>query len=493
MSLIKVSNLSFAYDGSYDMVFENVSFQIDTAWRLGFVGRNGRGKTTFLKLLLGELEYGGSISGGVDFEYFPYEVADKQNLTMDVVREIAPDCEDWEVFRELSLLEVEDDVIWRPFDTLSGGEQTKVLLAALFLKGAEFLLIDEPTNHLDGKARQAVGEYLKRKKGFILVSHDRALLDGCVDHILSINKANIEVRQGNFSTWWQNKQLQDNFEIAKNEKLKKDIGRLSAAAARASGWSDRVEKSKFGQKVSGIKPDKGNIGHKSAKMMKRSKTLESRRQAALAEKSGLLHNVERDEKLKVSPLAHYSEQLVQLEDISLFYGDKAVCEGVSFAVNQGERVALCGRNGCGKSSILKLICGEKIAYSGQLCKVSNLKISYVPQKTDHLRGTLTEYARSLDIDESIFKTILRKMDFERLQFEKDMADFSEGQKKKVLIAGSLCEQAHLYIWDEPLNFIDVISRIQIEELLLKYQPTLLFVEHDMAFAENIATKSVELR
>lgn len=493
MSLIKICDLSFCYDGSYDMIFENVNLQLDTDWRLGLVGRNGRGKTTLLKLLCGEYEYGGSISGGVNFAYFPYEVADENDFTIEVVRQIAPDCADWEICRELSLLAVADDVLYRSFATLSGGERTKVLLAALFLKSDGFLLIDEPTNHLDGAARQAVGEYLKRKKGFILVSHDRALLDTCVDHIIAINKTDIKIQQGNFSTWWQNKQWQDNFEIGKNEKLKKEIRHLAAAAKRNAAWSDRVEKSKFGQKVSGIKPDKGHIGHKSAKMMKRSKVVEGRRQAALEEKSQLLHNVERDEKLAVSPLRHYSERLVQLDGVSLFYGEKTVCEDVSFAVNQGERVALGGRNGCGKSSILKLLCGEDISYSGHVYRAANLKISYVPQNTDHLRGTLSEYARGLSIDESIFKSILRKMDFSRVQFEKDMADFSEGQKKKVMIAGSLCEQAHLYIWDEPLNFIDVISRMQIEDLLLKYQPTLLFVEHDMAFARNIATQLVDLK
>jgi lincosamide and streptogramin A transport system ATP-binding/permease protein len=96
------------------------------------------------------------------------------------------------------------------------------------------------------------------------------------------------------------------------------------------------------------------------------------------------------------------------------------------------------------------------------------------------------------LDESLFKSILRKLDLSRLQLEKDISTFSAGQKKKVLIAKSLSEQAHLYIWDEPLNFIDVISRMQIEKLLLEYEPTLLFVEHDSEFSANIATKMIEL-
>ena len=191
MSLINVSNLTFAYDGSYDNIFENVSFQIDTNWKLGFTGRNGRGKTTFLNLLLKKFEYSGTISSQCVFEYFPFEVPDKGMITAQVVESIYPEHQEWGLVRELSLLEIDEEVLRRPFCTLSNGEQTKVLLAALFLKKNSFLLIDEPTNHLDTYGRELLSKYLKGKKGYILVSHDRALLDGCIDHILSINKTDM--------------------------------------------------------------------------------------------------------------------------------------------------------------------------------------------------------------------------------------------------------------------------------------------------------------
>lgn len=492
MSLINVANLTFAYEGSYSNIFEGVSFQIDTNWRLGFTGRNGRGKTTFLKLLLGKYDYSGTISSSVVFEYFPYEVSDTESFTIDVIREISPNALDWEIMRELSLLDVTDDVLYRQFFTLSKGEQTKALLAALFLKENSFLLIDEPTNHLDAMARMILSNYLKSKNGFILVSHDRAFLDNCVDHILAINKTNIEIQKGNFSSWWINKELQDNFELAENEKRKKDISRLTAAAQRTSDWSERVEKSKHGTTNSGSKLDKGFVGHKAAKMMKRSKSIESRQQALIDEKSKLLKNIESSETLKISPLRYHTNRLLELSDISIAYGERVVCSDVSFVIEQGDRIALQGKNGCGKSSILKLICGEEIVHTGILRKNGRLKISYVSQNTADLSGNLTDYAQYNCLNESLFKAILRKLDFSREQFEKGLEDFSEGQKKKVLIAKSLCEQAHLYIWDEPLNYIDILSRMQIETLLLEYQPTILFVEHDSAFCSNIATKTVQL-
>lgn len=492
MSLISVTNLTFGYDGSYDNIFENVSFQMDTDWKLGFTGRNGRGKTTFLNLLLGKYEYSGTISAKANFEYFPFTVTNPENNTLDVIGSIYPDYLLWQVMRELSLLQVSEEVLYRPFETLSNGEQTKVLLATLFLKENSFLLIDEPTNHLDMNAREVVSDYLSSKHGFILVSHDRAFLDNCVDHILSINKTNIEIQKGNFSSWWENKKMQDNFELAENEKLRKDITRLSSAAKRTADWSDKVEKTKVGTKNSGLRPDRGYIGHKSAKMMKRAKAIEARQQSAIDDKAKLLKNIESAGRLKISPIDFYADRLAELDKVSIFYGNKAACEDVSFTVEQGDRIALYGKNGSGKSSLIKLICGENITYTGTFRKASQLKISYVSQDTSHLNGSLTDYAADNDIDESIFKATLRNLDFSRVQFEKDMSDFSGGQKKKVLIAKSLSEKAHLYIWDEPLNFIDVISRMQIEELLLEYSPTILFVEHDSEFCKNIATKIFEL-
>lgn len=488
MSLINVSNLSFTYEGSYDSIFENVSFQLDTDWKTGFTGRNGRGKTTFLKLLLGKYEYSGEISANVSFEYFPYEVADPELTAIEVLENICPDLQYWQIAKEFSALEMDEAALYRPFVLLSNGERTKAMLAAMFLKENSFLLIDEPTNHLDMRGRELVGKYLNSKKGFILVSHDRSFLDGCTDHTLSINRTNIEVQRGSFSSWLANKERQDSFEIAENNRLKKEISRLRETSREKSTWSDRVEKTKFG----GDCPDRGYAGHKSAKMMKRAKTMESRSQSAMEEKSKLLKNIESSEELKIHQLPFHSARLALLKDVSITYGSTAACSGVSFSIERGDRIALTGKNGSGKSSILKLICGGDIPHTGLVEVASGLKISYVPQDASDLSGSLSNYCLGLGIDNTLFRTILRKLDFSRDQFEKSLEQLSAGQKKKILIAGSLCQQAHLHIWDEPMNYIDVISRMQIEELLLKFQPTILFVEHDRAFVEKTATRVVEL-
>ena len=488
MSMIRVENLTFAYPSSCDNIFENVNFQIDTNWKLGFIRRNGRGKTTFLNLLLGKYEYHGKIRSSVQFDYFPYPINDKSKSTADILSEVCPMAEEWELLRELSYLEVREDILIKPFFTLSNGEQTKVLLAALFLNDGHFLLIDEPTNHLDMRARETVSAYLKRKKGFILVSHDRCFLDGCVDHILSINRSSIDVQSGNFSAWFTNFQRQQEFELNQNIKLKKSIDNMKKSAQRASAWSDRIETSKYGNGS----VDRGYIGHKSAKMMKRAKSIEVRQQRAIEEKSHLLKNLEIVESLKIAPLHYFSDTLVTFSDIAPIFDGKNVCQPISFEIKRGERIVLDGKNGSGKTSLLKLLTGQQIEHNGRITVGSGVVISYVPQDTSMLKGSLSEFARSSNIDESLFKTILRKMDFSRIQFEKKMENFSAGQKKKVLIAKSLCEQAHLYIWDEPLNYIDIYSRMQIENLIKEFSPTMIFVEHDFTFRNNIATKSILL-
>lgn len=532
MSQISVNDLTFSYDTAYDNIFENVSFQIDTDWRLGFIGRNGRGKTTFLNLLMGKYEYRGNILSSVSFDYFPFEVADQSQNTLNIIKDTIAPFSMWEnemkkyysmggtepaesteeqalerygelldlyqahdgyiidelIEKELAKLEVDLSVLSRPFSSLSYGERTKIMLAALFLKKNNFLLIDEPTNHLDAEGRETLANYLQSKKGFILVSHDRAFLDACIDHVLSINRSNIEVVKGNYTTWYQNKELQDRYEIEKNEQLKKDISMLSAAARQASDWSYQVEASKIGSHSF----DRGFIGHKAAKMMKRAKSIESRKLEAIEEKKSLLKNIEQTDDLKMNILPFPNKRLIEAENLYLFYGEREVASHINFTLRSGERIAIQGKNGSGKSTLIKLLLNEKIKYTGRFFVAPGLKISYVSQDTSYLQGNLKDFAKQYGLDETIFKTVLRQLDFSRGQFEKDIRDFSGGQKKKVLLAKSLAEPSHVFIWDEPLNFIDVFSRIQIEGLILKYCPTMIFVEHDRMFREKVETKRIEL-
>ena len=505
MSQISVNALTFNYEGSFDNIFENVSFSIDTSWKLGFIGRNGKGKTTFLRLLLGKLRYGGSISASTKFEYFPYLISPEQmkRFAAEFLDEIKPGCESWRVICELADLGETAEILYQTFGTLSHGQRTKLLLAVLFSGENEFLLIDEPTNHLDHDARLKVREYLSSKKGFILVSHDRDLLDACIDHVLVLNRRTIEVQTGNFTSWWENKQRRDSFALAENEKHKKEIRKLRQAAKRTADWADKSERTKIGydpvKEHDRCISARSFIGAKTKKMQSRVRQMEKRIDREIEQKEGLLEDLEKTDDLRLTQLVHHKNTLVNIREHCLGYkgSDSFVVHDLTMQINKGDRIALHGENGCGKSSLIKEILqrsGQKglpeFVSSGCCDIASELTVSYINQDTSWLKGTIDELCENNSLDKSLFCSMLRHLGFERTQFDKDVSEYSQGQKKKVLLASSLLTPAHLYIWDEPLNYIDIFSRMQIEKLLLEYQPTMLFVEHDEMFRKKIATETV---
>ena len=507
MSLLQVSELSFCYEGSFDNIFEEMSFSVDTDWKLGFIGRNGKGKTTFLNLLLGKYDYQGSITTDKVFDYFPYQIDKKDlELTVDELAESwKPGVESWRIVCEINSLGVDPEILYRPIKTLSHGERTKAMLAVLFSGDNEFLLIDEPTNHLDKGGREVIKNYLNSKKGFILVSHDRDLLDAVADHMLVMNRESIEVVNGNFSSWWENKQKADAFAIAENEKHMKEIGKLKVAADRAGRWAEKSENTKIGfdpvKEHDRSISTRAYIGAKTKKMQSCVKNFEKRIDREIEEKEGLLNDIEKVDDLKLMPLTHHKKCLVECRDFSLRYSDSSntILSDITFQLMQGDILFLNGENGCGKSSLIKAILNSvhaddslNIVTEGRLETASGLVISYINQNTSHLAGSLKDYAKKEGLDYSLFLTLLRKLDMSRIQFEKNMEEYSEGQKKKVLIAASLLTQAHLYIWDEPLNYIDVFSRMQIEKLIETYKTTMIVVEHDVRFREKLATKVLDL-
>ncbi|MCL2548236.1 MAG: ABC-F type ribosomal protection protein [Symbiobacteriaceae bacterium] len=525
MPKIIINKLNFIYEGFYEPIFVDLSAELDSSWKLGLVGRNGMGKTTLLRLLTGELPAEGAISAQVAFDYFPPLVQEKET-TLQAIRALIADFDGMEqeilacaasaandrealqrygelqqyyqqldgyiidelIEAEVGRLGVTAEALQRPFATLSGGERTKVMLAALFLKKDNFLLIDEPTDHLDLEGRRAVASYLSSKKGFILVSHDRRFLDAIIDHVLVLEKKRVTLRQGSFSAYLEDKQREDAAELERNERLQQQISSLERSARQKRTWSDRVEATKIGHGVG----DRGYVGHKAAKMMKRALTIERRQDTAIAEKRALLKHIDYAPELRIGNLPYHRRILVEARELTLSYGDMPLFAPRTFAISTTERIALRGANGSGKTTLLKAIMGAMQPHSGILRIGSGLRISLVAQETAFLHGDLREYALAEGIDESLFKAILRKLDFLRSDFEKDMANFSQGEKKKVLLAASLSAPSHLYLWDEPLNFIDYYSREQILQLLCAYQPTMLFVEHDQFFCEQVATRYIDL-
>ena len=356
------------------------------------------------------------------FDYFPYQITEQQmeQCSTEFMEMLKPGCELWRVICELEKLHLEADVLYRPFRTLSHGERTKVMLAILFCGENDFLLIDEPTNHLDQGSRDIVKEYLRQKKGFILVSHDRDLLDACIDHVLVLNRCTIEVQSGNFSSWWENKNRMDAFHEAENEKHRKEIRRLNKAAEKTHEWADKNERTKIGfdpvKEHDRSVGTRAYIGAKTKKMQSRRMQMEKRIADEIEQKEGLLQDIERPTDLKIMPMQHHKEVLIAARDYGIAYcaDSRAIFANFNFELRQGERVFLHGENGCGKSSLIKAILArdaerkmtaqkgraqnvydimelpDNMRESGMLTTASGLIISYINQDTSHLQGSLKE-------------------------------------------------------------------------------------------------------
>ncbi|MDE5758472.1 MAG: ATP-binding cassette domain-containing protein, partial [Allobaculum sp.] len=328
MSTIQISNLTFGYDSSPQILFEDLNLTLDTDWKLGLVGRNGKGKSTFLRLLAGQEAFSGFIQAQVEFEYYPPRLSDLDQLPIEVFHTLCPFQEDWELLSELNQLDPKlvSEVCSRPFSSFSQGEQGKFLMASLFCKPQTFLLLDEPETSLDYEGRKALVKYLKGKQGFILVSHDRFILDELVDHILYLEEEEMSLQVGNYSSWKINQEAKVQGLLQKNEQLHREIERLKQASDQTKNWAQKAEKQKkqaFRHKNQAKEfIDRGFQGHKAAKVMKRSKSLQKRQEKALEEKKDLLKIVETQEEIKMPVLACPYRTLISLEKVQVVYEEK---------------------------------------------------------------------------------------------------------------------------------------------------------------------------
>ncbi|GBG96617.1 ribosomal protection-like ABC-F family protein [Lactococcus termiticola] len=476
MSNIHISSLNLSYGSK--VIFDNAELNIDLSWQLGLVGRNGRGKTSLLKLLAERIPVS---------QYFPQTIPNPSQLTFYLLQDLIA-VEQWQIERELNLLKVDLDCLWRPFESLSGGEKTKCLLALLFLDEGGFSLIDEPTNHLDQASREDLLYYLNQKKsGFIIVSHDRDFLNRATDHTLAIERQDIRLYQGNYATYEAEKALTDQQEASENQKHEREIARLKLTARSKADWSGKREKSKNKGEFS----DNGFESARAARMMKKSKQLERRLQQEITEKEGLLKNIEKINPLTMNTKKSKSPVLLSLEEVILSY-DQPLFEPVSLDLKAGDILSIEGPNGSGKTSLLKAILSDfDASLSGEIKKAHQLKISYLSQNQSY-RGQLRDLAEYYHLDLELFYNNLRKLGLERKSFEQAIESMSQGEQKRVALAKSLTESAELYLWDEPLNYLDVFNQDQLIDLIHQHRPSMILIEHDRRFLEAVRAETIQL-
>ncbi|MDN6597317.1 MAG: ATP-binding cassette domain-containing protein, partial [Lentilactobacillus parabuchneri] len=291
-------------------------------------------------------------------------------------------------------------------------------------------------------------------------------------------------------TWAAEYQRETQSEIEEKQQLQQEIKRLKSSAEQIEGWAKRAEaKTQKGRKSDlHARLDKGFLSHKAAKSMKRSQNTLKRTKSAIDEKQALMKNVDTVVPLTMKDEQPHQVHLMQVNQIQVGREGRILNQPLSFDLKRGQRLVLSGANGLGKTTIFKALMGQRdLIVNGTILKSPSIKISYLSQDFETLCGSIQAYADRFGIELNTFLNTLRKLGLERAAFDEDLGDLSMGQKRKISLARSLSEAANLYIWDEPLNYLDVITRQQIQDLILKHQPTMLIIDHDEAFIEAVKT------
>ena len=353
------------------------------------------------------------------------------------------------------------------FDRLSGGEKTRVNLGRLILEDTDILLLDEPTNHLDLKATEWLEEYLDKFKGTVLaVSHDRWFLDRVVDRVIEIQEGKAEFYSGNYSFYVVEKERRYQEKLKQYEKEQAKIQQLEKAAEQLRIWAYS-----------------GND-----KIFKRAQSMEKR-----IERMRTTDRPTRERKMEVrfGEREFRGDEVLTIKGLSKSFGQRALFSGVDLEVVGGERIALLGDNGTGKSTLIKILMGEEGPDEGKIRMGPTVKIGYLPQiiHFDHPeRSLLDTMLYELDCTAQTARNRLASFKFRGEDVFKPVSALSGGEQSRLRLCMLMDEKINLLILDEPTNHLDIQSREWIEEAVEEYEGNLLFVSHDRYFIDRFATR-----
>lgn len=507
---INVSSLVKSFEIGNN-ILDGLSFSINSGERVGILGHNGCGKTTLFRILCGELDYDegevaiapskrlGLIS---QIPVYPpdwttedvlkdahrrlYAISDKldalvQRMESDsspaLIAEYDRLSED---FRRLGGYEMESDrnrvangldipehMRKQLFDSLSGGEKTRVNLARLILEDTDILLLDEPTNHLDLRATEWLEEYLLRFKGTVLtISHDRFFLDKVAQRCIEISEGKAEFYSGNYSFYVEERQHRFEEKLRKYEKDQAKIEQLTRAAEQMHLWAfmgnDKLHKRAFSMEK---------------RIEKLSHTEKPKEQKKLS--------------VKFKQREFTGDEVLVMADIAKAYGNKVLFNSVEATVEGGERIALIGDNGTGKSTLIKLIMNEETPDEGYLYRGPTVKSAYLPQIVRFSVESRSAYDTMLydcRCQPQEARDRLAAFGFRGEDVFKPVGALSGGEKSRLRLCMLMGNDINFLILDEPTNHLDIASREWMEDALSDYSETLLFVSHDRYFIEKFATR-----
>ncbi len=493
-------------------ILDGLTFQVDTGERVGLLGPNGCGKTTLLRILTGVVDYdegevmiapgkrlglisqipvypqGYTVEDVIDTAFEPLhkmeeEMAalagrmadgetdpailsryDKLTAAFQAGGGYETDTNKNKVCNGLSIPQTMRE---QPFDKLSGGEKTRVNLARLILEDTDILLLDEPTNHLDLRATEWLEEYLEKFKGTVLtVSHDRYFLDKVVDRVIEIQNGKAEFYSGNYSFYAVEKERRYEEKLRQYEKEQAKIQQLEKAAEQLRIWAYS-----------------GND-----KTFKRAQSMEKR-----IEKMRVTDRPKKERKMQVrfGEREFRGDEVLTIKNLQKSFGERTLFSDVNLEVAGGERIALLGDNGTGKSTLIKILMGEEEPDSGKLRLGPTVKIGYLPQiiHFDHPERSLVDtMIYDLDCTAQTARNRLASFKFRGEDVFKSVSTLSGGEQSRLRLCMLMDSQINLLILDEPTNHLDIQSREWIEEAVEEYEGNLLFVSHDRYFIDRFATR-----
>ncbi len=513
---IQVNNLVKSFEVGKN-VLDGLTFQIDQGERVGLLGRNGAGKTTLFKILTGELDYDeGQVTIGQgrrlglisQIPVYPagYTVEDVLRSAFSRLEHLAGEMrsledrmaagesdpallkrygalsEKFEVFggydtdvavnKIANGLSISQDMRTQLFDSLSGGEKTRVNLGRLILEDTDILLLDEPTNHLDLHATEWLEEYIRGFHGTVVtISHDRYFLDRTVTRVIEIQDGRAEFYSGNYSFYAVEKERRYQERMKQYEKEQAKIAQLEKAAEQLRVWAFMGMDKTYRRAIS--------MEKRIERMRTTSKPTKARKMDA-----------------RFSSAEFHGDEVLGIRNVSKSYGDKHLFEGISLKVEGGERIALIGDNGTGKSTLIKMIVGELYPDDGRIKTGPQVKEAYLPQivRFDHPDWNLVEnmMAAKRGLSAQSARNRLAAYDFRGEDVFKPVSVLSGGEQSRLRLCMLMDDEINFLILDEPTNHLDIASREWIEEAVEAYDGTLLFVSHDRYFINRFATRIWEL-
>ena len=506
---LSVKDLVKSFDAD-DNILDGLTFDVQAGERVGIMGRNGAGKTTLFRILTGEIGYdsgevifapgkkvglisqipkypaGYTVEQVLRTAFAGLEKLKRQLSELEAQMGAHPSREvltqydalmdrfttgggyetEVDLQKVVNGLNIPPEMRQREFTMLSGGEKTRVNLARLLLEKTDILLLDEPTNHLDMKSVEWLEEYILRFKGTVLtISHDRYFLDRIVQRIVELRGGKAEFYTGNYSAYVVEKQARFDLQLKQYEQEQAKLKQLGYTVERMKGWGIN-NRSLYRRAMS--------IQHRMERIEKTERPV-----------------TEKQLKLRFEEKDFFGDEVFTIRDLGKSFEDKTLFDHVELEVKGGERIALLGDNGTGKSTFLKILLGETLADHGKIKFGPTVKTAYLPQiiHFDHPERTLYDtMLYEKNCTPQVARDRLGAFLFQGEDVFKTVANLSGGEQSRLRLCMLMDEKINLLILDEPTNHLDIASREWIEAAVEDYEGTLLFVSHDRYFVDRFATR-----